>query len=64
MEKSIIAFSLCCVVGCASTEVATIPGTRQSHGECVARMYAARHPHAAVDWSIYNYCMKRAGERL
>ncbi|HKA44545.1 MAG TPA: hypothetical protein VKF40_21345 [Burkholderiales bacterium] len=28
------------------------------HGMCAARMYAARQPRSAVNWGLYDYCMR------
>ena len=44
--------------GCAHEAPSAEQQADAAQRQCAARMYAARQPHSAVNWSVYDYCMK------
>ena len=62
MKHFVISVAACSLVGCTPPGAPTVVASSRTQKACAARMYAARQPHAAVNWNIYDYCMAHFGK--
>ncbi|HSQ03591.1 MAG TPA: hypothetical protein VLN59_06140, partial [Burkholderiales bacterium] len=53
-----VAGAMTLLTGCTADLPRENAQSRDVQKMCAARMYAARQPHSAVNWSVYDYCMK------